>query len=94
VSDTHVPIEHAFAPMQAAHIVELLDRIDELRVRLEAIESGSDRDWLTLVEAAEREGCSYDAMRMRVERGRYERKNVGARIMVAARSLDPPKGRR
>jgi excisionase family DNA binding protein len=44
--------------------------------------------WLTLAEAAERLGCSPDAVRMRVRRGRLEHRYQGRRVYVSADSVD------
>ena len=44
--------------------------------------------WVPVAEAARLEGCSVDAMRMRLARGRYETKHVGRSVLVAAASLD------
>ena len=45
--------------------------------------------WLSVEEAARLEGCSADAIRMRVRRGRYgEPRRVGRRLMVRASSVN------
>ena len=44
--------------------------------------------WLTLEQAGERLGCSPDAVRMRVKRGRLEARRHGRRIYVSATSVD------
>jgi len=44
--------------------------------------------WLTLAQAGERLGCSPDAVRMRVKRGRLEHRRQGRRLYVAASSVD------
>jgi hypothetical protein len=44
--------------------------------------------WLTYEQAAEREGCSVDAVRMRAKRGRYETRHVGRRVYVSRSSVD------
>jgi excisionase family DNA binding protein len=46
------------------------------------------RVWLTLAEAAERLGCSPDAVRMRINRGRLEHRRHGRRLYVSAASID------
>jgi excisionase family DNA binding protein len=46
------------------------------------------KPWLTLAEAAERLGCSTDAVRMRVKRGRLEHRRQGRRLYISAESLD------
>lgn len=47
-----------------------------------------DRCWLTLKEAAERLGCTPDAVRMRVNRGRLEHRRNGRRLYVSAASVE------
>lgn len=44
--------------------------------------------WLTLEQAGERLGCSADAVRMRVKRGRLEPRRQGRRLYVSAASVD------
>ncbi len=44
--------------------------------------------WLTLEQAAERLGCSADAVRMRAKRGRLEHKRQGRRVYVSRASVD------
>jgi hypothetical protein len=45
--------------------------------------------WATLEEGAELAGCSADAMRMRVTRGRYRSRRDGARVYVLRADVDP-----
>jgi excisionase family DNA binding protein len=44
--------------------------------------------WLTLEQAADRLGCSADAVRMRVKRGRLEARRHGRRVYVSRASVD------
>jgi len=44
--------------------------------------------WLTLEQAAERLGCSTDAVRMRAKRGRLSSRRQGRRIYVSRESVD------
>ena len=46
------------------------------------------RAWLTLAEAAEQLGCTPDAVRMRINRGRLEHRRHGRRVYVSAASVD------
>jgi excisionase family DNA binding protein len=46
------------------------------------------RVWLTLAEAAERLGCTPDAVRMRINRGRLDHRRHGRRLYVSADSVD------
>jgi len=46
------------------------------------------RAWLTLREAAERLGCTPDAVRMRIKRGRLEHRHHGRRLYVSAASVE------
>lgn len=43
--------------------------------------------WLTLDQAGERLGCTRDAVRMRVKRGRLESRRHGRRIYVSVASV-------
>jgi hypothetical protein len=45
-------------------------------------------EWLTLAEAGVRLGCSPDAVRMRVKRGRLQARHQGRRIYVSAASVE------
>jgi hypothetical protein len=56
-------------------------------VRDELAQRATPRRWLTLREAAERDGCSYDAMRMRAERGQVVSRREGRTVYVSAESL-------
>jgi excisionase family DNA binding protein len=47
-----------------------------------------ERRWLTLREAAERLGCTPDAVRMRISRGRLDHRRQGRRLYVSAASVD------
>ncbi len=47
-----------------------------------------DRRWLTLSEAAELLGCTPDAVRMRIHRGRLDHRRQGRRLYVSATSVD------
>lgn len=44
--------------------------------------------WLTLEQAAERLGCSTDAVRMRAKRGRLNSRRQGRRVYVSRESVD------
>jgi hypothetical protein len=46
------------------------------------------KTWLTLAEAAERLGCSPDAVRMRARRGRLEHRYQGRRLYVSADAIE------
>lgn len=48
--------------------------------------------WLTIAAAADLLGCSPDAVRMRVKRGRLEARHEGRRVYVSRRSVSPPLG--
>jgi excisionase family DNA binding protein len=45
-------------------------------------------EWLTLAQAAARLGCTSDAVRMRVKRGRLEARRQGRRLYVSAASVE------
>lgn len=57
------------------------DELDRQKLR----ESGAP--WLTLDQAAERLGCSRDAVRMRCSRGRLVTRRHGRRLYVSAESV-------
>lgn len=56
--------------------------------RIERERAADGPRWLTLAQAAERLGCSADAVRMRVKRGRLEHRKQGRRLYVSAASVD------
>ncbi len=88
--------------MNAAWTDGLLDELAEqlaTHPRLEALlearveQSLAEREqhrrtWLTLAEAAERLGCTPDAVRMRINRGRLDNRRHGRRLYVSAASVD------
>jgi hypothetical protein len=75
---------------------DLLDALEELvaeRVAAELARLDAHRDdlrWLTLGQAAERLGCSAEAVRMRASRGRLETRRHGRRLYVSASSVAEP----
>lgn len=72
-------------------LLGILDEYVGERVQQELAAQASridGRRWLTVREAARLEGCSGDAMRMRLRRGRYESKHVGRTVLVFAASLN------
>lgn len=58
------------------------------RVEQTLIDRAPGRPWLTLREAAERLGCTPDAVRMRINRGRLDHRRHGRRLYVSAASVD------
>jgi excisionase family DNA binding protein len=56
--------------------------------QIEEVLRRPERPWLTLDEAAERLGCSRDAVRMRVKRGRLEARHQGRRVYISADSVE------
>jgi excisionase family DNA binding protein len=66
-------------------VAELVER--ELDRRLDELHANAPR-WLTLDQAAERLGCSRDAVRMRVRRGRLEHRYQGRCLYVSADAVD------
>jgi excisionase family DNA binding protein len=67
-----------------AYIAELIDE------RLAEHPARDGREWLTLEEAADLLGCSYDAVRKRARRGRLETRHQGRTVLVSARSVEAP----
>lgn len=87
VSDARARLELLLSPA----IVDAIEQLVEQRVReeLEArAAAASTRTWLTLEEAGEQLGCSPDAVRMRVKRGRLDSKRQGRRVYVSAASVE------
>jgi excisionase family DNA binding protein len=77
----------------ASDLIAALEELVDERVEERLAEHGNgapDRGprWLTLTQAAERLGCSPDAIRMRAKRGRLEVRRHGARVYVSAASVD------
>ena len=67
----------------------LLETLIQARVEQTIAERDQHtRPWLTLTEAAERLGCTPDAVRMRIYRGRLEHRRHGRRLYVRAASVD------
>jgi excisionase family DNA binding protein len=72
----------------APELVEALEEFVAERVASELTRVESCRpQWLTLEQAADRLGCSRDAVRMRANRGRLETRNHGRRVYVSAASV-------
>jgi excisionase family DNA binding protein len=67
-------------------VAELVEQ--ELDRRLDDYMRDSSPRWLTLEQAAERLGCSPDAVRMRARRGRLEHRYQGRRLYVSADAVD------
>ncbi len=74
----------------SSEVVDAFERLIDERVR-EAFESArrtaSSRTWLTLEEASQELGCSADAIRMRIRRGRLDARRQGRRLYVSAASI-------
>ncbi len=64
------------------------DQVEPLEHRVTDLERDNTPRWLTLEQAAARLGCSPDAVRMRVRRGRLESKRQGRRLYVSAEAVD------
>ena len=73
---------------------ELLDALDSYvaervaEALAAAAPAGNGARWLTCEQAAERLGCSPDAVRMRIKRGRLEHRRQGRRLYVSAPAVD------
>lgn len=67
----------------------ILDAVrEELAAELAARPTaGPEPRWLTLEQAGERLGCTPDAVRMRVKRGRLQARKHGRRTYVSAISV-------
>lgn len=86
-NDPRARLEQLLAPPVVDALMEFVDAIVELRLA-ERDAAASTRTWLTLEEAGEQLGCSADAVRMRVKRGRLEAKTQGRRVYVSAASVE------
>jgi hypothetical protein len=69
---------------------DLVERIAQraAAIVLEQSHPAEPAEWLTLGQAAQRLGCSPDAVRMRGKRGRLETRHQGRRLYVSRRSVD------
>ena len=68
-----------------AQLVLAIEELVEERVEerlAEYARQSTDDGWLSVPEAAKREGCSPAAIRMRARRGRYPRRYVGRTLYV------------
>ena len=80
------------AGLVSAEALELLEafvdeRVAEALAAAAPVPANGVPPWLTLEQAAERLGCSPDAVRMRVQRGRLEHRRQG-------KAAHPPPGPR
>lgn len=71
---------------------EVLDALETLVAERVAAELAARPDpsaaqWLTLDQAADRLGCTRDAVRMRANRGRLQTRRHGRRVYVSATSV-------
>jgi excisionase family DNA binding protein len=88
-ADLRAQLEMVLAPA----VVDLLEELVAERVRVELAErdahaNANGSTWLTLEQAGEQLGCSADAVRMRVKRGRLESRRQGRRVYVSAESVE------
>lgn len=67
---------------------EVLEEVAARAAELVVVAREPERRWLTLAEAGEQLGCSADAVRKRLKRGRLRGRYQGARLYVDARSLE------
>jgi excisionase family DNA binding protein len=71
---------------------EVLDALEcfvaeQVAAELASRPNPSATRWLTLEQAGERLGCTRDAVRMRVKRGRLESRRHGRRLYVSVASV-------
>jgi excisionase family DNA binding protein len=80
------------AALLSAELLELVEALVDERVAVAIAPTSAAGTtvarWLTLDQAAERLGCTTDAIRMRVKRGRLEHRRQGRRLYVSADSVD------
>lgn len=74
-------------------LLEALDAYVDKRVayalaELAPARSNGAPEWLTLEQAGDRLGCTADAVRMRVNRGRLTARHDGRRVYVSRTSVD------
>ena len=86
------PNERLLAVLSPELVGALAELVSE-EVERQLAGRGSPRNspaWLTLDQAAERLDCTPDAVRMRMNRGRLERRprDQGRRVYVSAASVD------
>jgi excisionase family DNA binding protein len=79
--------------MFSADVVAALEALIDRRVaaalaEMQTANGSRTAHWLTLEQAAERLGCTSDAVRMRVKRGRLEHRRQGRRLYVSAEGVD------
>jgi excisionase family DNA binding protein len=77
--------------MFSSDVVTAIERLVDERVAtaLAALPAANvPAPWLTLEQAAGRLGCSTDAVRMRVKRGRLNHRRQGRRVYVSRESVD------
>ena len=76
----------------APDVICMLEELitETVRAEIEALTpSDNGRKWFTVPEAALRLGCSEDAVRMRVARGRLKpNRRQGRRLYIAASAID------
>jgi excisionase family DNA binding protein len=76
-----------FSPDVVTAIEQLVD--ERVATALASMpEANGVSPWLTLEQAAERLGCSTDAVRMRAKRGRLKSRRQGRRVYVSRESVD------
>ena len=76
----------ALSPDLVAALDELI--AERVEVALARVMVSDRPEWLTLGHAGELLGCSADAVRMRVRRGRLEARRQGRRLYVSAASVE------
>jgi excisionase family DNA binding protein len=86
VSTARAQLERHFAPEVLAALDAYVQELVEERLA-EAEPHDDGRRWYRLEEAADLLGCSYDAIRMRVARGRLTTRRQGRTVYVSGDSL-------
>jgi excisionase family DNA binding protein len=72
-----------------AELVDLRERVAMLERRdVSTCGDLPGRSWYTIAEAADRLGCSTDAVRMRAKRGRLVTRRQGRTVYVSAASVE------
>jgi hypothetical protein len=76
------------APDVLAAFEALVDERIAAALATQPADNGHGR-WVTLEEGATLAGCSVDALRMRISRGRYGSRRDGRRVYVLRADVDP-----
>src|SRR5262245_12668664 len=66
----------------APEVVAAIEALIDERVAEALAAEPAAQEWVSMAEYAQRDGCSYDSVRMRKERGRIESRSEGRSVRV------------